>query len=67
MAALDRILDGIREVLRLTDEVKRLSEGLKELAVQVRDIDRRVVRIETMAEIAKTEAARRRLPKEPSS
>jgi hypothetical protein len=66
MAALDRILDGIREVLRLTDEVKRLSDGLKELAVQVRDIDRRVVRIETLAEIAKTAAARR-LPKGPSS
>jgi hypothetical protein len=67
MAALDRILDGIREVLRLTDEVKRLSEGLKELAVQVREIDRRLVRIETMAEIAKVEAVRRRLPKEPAS
>jgi hypothetical protein len=53
-------------VLRLTDEVKRLSDGLKELAVQVRDIDRRVVRIETLAEIAKTAAARR-LPKGPSS
>jgi hypothetical protein len=66
MAALDRILDGIREVLRLTDEVKRLSEGLRDLAVQVREIDRRLVRIETMAEIAKVEAVRRRLPKEPA-
>ncbi|MGH8680982.1 MAG: hypothetical protein ACREVS_08970 [Burkholderiales bacterium] len=65
MAALDRILDGVREVLRLTDEVKRLSEGLKELAVQVREIDRRLVRIETLAEIAKVEAGRKRLTKEP--
>jgi hypothetical protein len=67
MAALDRILDGVREVLRLTDEVKRLSEGLKELASQVREIDRRLVRIETFAEIAKVEATRRRIPKEPSA
>ncbi len=65
MAALDRILEGVREVLRLTDEVKRLSEGLKDLAVQVREIDRRLVRIETMAEIAKAETARKRLTKEP--
>ena len=65
MAARDRIVDGVREVLRLTDEVKRLSEGLKELAVQVREIDRRLVRIETLAEIAKVEAGRKRLTKEP--
>ena len=66
MSAFERVLDGIREVLRPTDEIKRLSEGLKALAVEVRDIDRRLVRIETMAEIAKTRAGRtgqKRLPK----
>lgn len=58
MAAFDRILDGIKEVLRATDEIKRLSEGLKTLAIEVRDIDRRLVRIETLAEIAKVQAAK---------
>lgn len=65
MAAFDRILDGIKEVLRVTDEIKRLSEGVKMLAIEVRDIDRRLVRIETMAEIAKAQASsrpRRKLP-----
>jgi len=65
MAALDRILEGVKEVLRLTDEVKRLAEGLKALATEVRDIDRRLVRVETMVEIAKVEATRQRLPKGP--
>jgi len=66
MSAFERVLDGIREVLRATEEIKRLSEGLKAIAVEVRDIDRRLVRIETIAEIAKARGARsgrKRLPK----
>ena len=59
MAGLDRIIDGVKEVLRMTDEVKRLSEGLKSLAIEVREIDKRLVRIETMAEIAKSQTRRR--------
>jgi hypothetical protein len=58
MAGIDRIIDGVKEVLRMTDEVKRLSEGLKSLAIEVREIDRRLVRIETMAEIARSQAGR---------
>jgi hypothetical protein len=56
VSAFERVLEGLREVLRATDEIKRLSDGLKALAIEVRDIDRRLVRIETMAEIAKTRA-----------
>ncbi len=58
MAGLDRIIDGVREVLRMTDEVKRLPDGLKSLAIEVRDLDKRLVRIETMAEIAKSQSGR---------
>ena len=58
MAGLDRIIDGVREVLRMTDEVKRLSGGLKSLAIEVRDLDKRLVRIETIAEIAKSQSGR---------
>lgn len=58
MTGLERIIDGVKEVLRMTDELKRLSEGLKALAVEVRDIDKRLVRIETMAEIAKVQSGR---------
>ena len=58
MAGLDRIIDGVKEVLRMTDEVKRLSEGLKAVAIEVRDIDKRLIRIEAIAEIAKTQAGR---------
>jgi hypothetical protein len=55
MAALDRVIEGVKEVLRMSDEVGRLADGLKGLASEVRDIDRRLVRIETMAEIARSQ------------
>ena len=58
MAGLDRIIDGVKEVLRMTDEVKRLSEGLKAMAIEVRDIDKRLIRIEAIAEIAKAQSGR---------
>ena len=66
MSGFDRIIDGIKEVLRMSDEIKRLSEGLKSLATEMRDIDKRLVRIETFAEVAKAQASRgagKRLPK----
>ena len=58
MAGLDRIIDGVKEVLRMTDEVKRLSEGLKSLAIEVRESDRRLVRIEPISENAKSQTGR---------
>ncbi|MBI3917013.1 MAG: hypothetical protein HY322_08405 [Betaproteobacteria bacterium] len=58
MPALDRIIDGVKEVLRMTDEVKRLSDDVRSLAIEVREIDKRLVRMETMAEIAKSRSSR---------
>jgi hypothetical protein len=66
MSGLDRIIDGVKEVLRMSDEIRRVSEGLKSLAIEVRDIDKRLIRIETFAEVAKAQTGRgaaKRLPK----
>lgn len=52
MGAVDRILKGVKDVMQMSDEVKRLSGGLKDLAIEVRDMDKRLVRIETMAEVS---------------
>ncbi|MDO9371197.1 MAG: hypothetical protein Q7U07_01190 [Gammaproteobacteria bacterium] len=67
VSGFDRIIDGVKEVLRMSDELKRVSEGLKVLSVEVRDIDKRLVRIETLAEIAKSQARRpvKRITKQP--
>lgn len=54
MAGIDRIIDGVRDVIKMTDEIRRLSDGMKELAVEVREMDRRLIRLETMVEIARS-------------
>ncbi len=51
--------DILMDVLKLTDEVNRLNEQTEKLADRTIDIDKRLVRLETMVEIAQ-----RRLPRE---
>ncbi len=46
MAAFERVLEGIKQVLLATEEIKRLSENVKALCAEVREIDRRVARLE---------------------
>ncbi len=48
--------DLVIGTIKLTDEVKRLAHELNGLEDDVRDIDKRVVRLETMVEIAQNQA-----------
>ncbi len=50
--------DILRDVLKLPDEVKRLNTQTEKLSERTIDIDKRLVRLETMVEVAKV----RRLP-----
>lgn len=45
----------MREVLLLTDKVDRAGTVLSEMALELRDHDRRLVRLETIIEIAKNQ------------
>jgi phage shock protein A len=45
--------DLLIDMLKLTDEVKRLNQDIDRLQVHVVDVDKRVVRLETLVEIAK--------------
>ena len=62
MAAFDQIVEGVKEVLRMSGEIKRLADAVRELGTEVRDMDRRLVRIETMAELAQSARVSKRLP-----
>ena len=42
------------DTLKLTDEVKRLNRDIERLESHVADVDKRVVRLETMVEMTKT-------------
>jgi len=52
--------DILLDVLKLTDEVKRLNSTTEKLSERTIDIDKRLVRLETIVEVAQ----RRRLPHE---
>lgn len=48
----------LKDVLVLTEEVKRLNANTTKLADKVESMDKRLVRIETMIEIAKANPAK---------
>ena len=58
MATTERFFKTLKDVLLLTEEVKRLNAQNEKLSDKVDAIDRRLIRIETMAELA----TQKRLP-----
>ena len=50
--------DLLLDTLKLTDQVKRLNINIEKLADRVVDIDKRVVRLETLVEIASVQQKR---------
>ena len=52
MSVLSDTLSAIREALKLTDDVKRAGEMLKELSKELRDHDRRITRLEAQWQTA---------------
>ncbi|MGA9509198.1 MAG: hypothetical protein WBV55_11325 [Candidatus Sulfotelmatobacter sp.] len=60
MSVLSQAIDAIKEALKLTDEVRRAGETLKDLAVEIRDHERRITRLEAQWETA-TLLSRKRL------
>jgi hypothetical protein len=52
MSALTEAVAAIREVLKLTDDVKRAGETLKEISKELREHDRRITRLEAQWDTA---------------
>jgi hypothetical protein len=46
MSVIKEALDAMREVSKLVDDVKRSTGAIGDLAIEVRDIDRRLSRLE---------------------
>ena len=65
MSGVERVLDGIKAVLLATEEIKRLSASIQLLSAEVREIDRRLSRLEgvIVGQAQGTTAGRKRLPK----
>jgi hypothetical protein len=60
MSVLSQAIDAIKEALKLTDEVRRAGETLKDLAQEIRDHEHRISRLEAQWETA-TMLSRKRL------
>ena len=64
MGAVADAIAALKEVLRMQGDLERLSHNVDGLSALVTDLDRRMVRIETMVEIAgKRSSGPARLPK----
>ena len=59
MSVLTQAVEAIREALKLTDEVRRAGETLKDMAQEIRDHDRRITRLEAQWETAALLSRRR--------
>ncbi len=46
--------DILIDVLKLTDEVKRINRAVNALRERAHDMDKRLVRLETMVEVAQS-------------
>ena len=55
MSTLKDVVSALKEVLLLTDKVDRAGKMLTEIASEMRDHDRRLIRLETMVEVAKSQ------------
>ena len=57
MSAWRDIRDSVRKIILMQDKIDRLASGLSRLSADVMDHEKRLIRIETMIEMAQ---ARRR-------
>lgn len=55
MSTLKDVISAMKEVLLLTDKVERTGSVLTEISKELREHDRRLVRLETMVEIGKSQ------------
>ncbi len=55
MSTLKDVISAMKEVLLLTDKVERTGKVLTDISKELRDHDRRLVRLETLVEVAKAQ------------
>ncbi len=56
MSTLKDVISAMKDILLLTDKVERTGGVLTEISKELREHDRRLVRLETMVEIGKSQA-----------
>jgi uncharacterized protein YukE len=59
MSVFSEAIAAVQSALKLSDELRRTSQELKEVAVELRDHDRRITRLEAQWETAALLSRRR--------
>lgn len=57
MSAIKDILAGLKTAIELNGKVVSVANAVERLTTDMRDLDRRVVRLETIVEIARPDGA----------
>ena len=55
MSAFTDVILAMKEVILLTDKVDMAGKMLSEISSELRDHDRRIIRLETMVELARSQ------------
>jgi hypothetical protein len=63
MSALGDIMTGLRTVMGLTEKVEGLTKDVDAIGTELRSVDRRVVRLETIIELTRNDGAVLRIAK----
>jgi hypothetical protein len=63
MSALGDIMTGLRTVMSLTEKVEGLTKDVDVIGAELRSVDRRVVRLETIMELTRNDGAVPRITK----
>ena len=63
MSALGDIMTGLRTVMGLTEKVEGLTKDVDAIGAELRSVDRRVVRLETIIELTRNDGAVLRIAK----
>ena len=63
MSLAESFLSTAKDMLMMTENIKRLEERIDRVSTDLTSVDRRVMRLEVMVDLAK-DSSRRRTPKE---
>jgi hypothetical protein len=65
MSTIGDIMAGLKTAIELTGKVDRLERSAEGLSSDLRDLDRRLVRLETIIEVTRSDGATLRIAHDP--
>ena len=65
MSAFSDIMNGLKTVVELSGKVEKLTANHERLSSELRNIDGRLIRLETIIEITRSDGATLRIARDP--